>query len=329
MIAGLGGRVTKSAVPVMRIHYTADPHKRPGTPEGDAWLTQAVQGYPGGVKCPRWRKEMEIEYGALGGTKLFPLWEQWRTNGRILVAPFQPIGYRLYGSYDHGWRHPACYLVHGINGDGEMVTLWEFFGAHVPYQHIARIIKGESVRVPACGAECHPEMREFPGNPFAGQELYKVADPSIWAEDQQQSDGTMKSTAKLFMGEKVFFLQGTRGGDTTFAEWMIGHWWADPLKPLWRITTACPNLDREIGLQRHKDISPQVALNKAQPEQLVDRDNDAFDAWKYFGMRFPPTPQGASAEQKGNTFAWWRKMSRTAVEGQAASTFRIQRECVG
>ena len=326
MIPGLGGRVTKSMVPVMRIHYTADPAKRPGTPEGDAWLAQAIQGYPGGMKCPRWRKEMEVEYGALGGTRLFPLWEQWSQNGRIVVPPFQPTGYRLYGSFDHGWRHAACYLVHGINGDGEMATLWEFYGAHVPYQAIARIIKGESVRVPACGDACHPDLREFPGNPYAGQEVYKVADPSIWAEDQQQNDGTMKSTAKLYSREGVHFIKGDRGGDTTFAEWLLGHWWRDPLKPLWRLTTACPNLSREIGLQRHKDVSAQVALNRAQPEQLVDKDNDAFDAWKYFGMRFPPAPQKDGAASKGNSFEWWCKQATRAAAGEAPESFAYRRE---
>mgnify|MGYP001578012320 CR=1 FL=1 len=333
MTHGLGGRVTKSMVPVMRIHYSADPSKRPGTTSGDAWLTQAVQGYPGGMRCPRWRKEMEIEYGALGGTRIFAQWEQWQLNGKIVVPPFDARGYRLYGSFDYGWRHPSCYLVHGQNGDGEIITLWEFFGAHVPYSAIAKIIKGERTTVPPCGDACHPDARTFMGNPYAGSELYKVADPSIWAEDQQQHDGPMKSTAKLFRQEGVYFKEGERGGDTTIADWLLGYYWLDPLKPLYRITMACPNLIREIGLQRNKDVSAQVAMNRAQPEAWVDKDNDAWDALKYFLHGFPPKPMAERAAEKPGSFMFFREMAIKAAKGEALPSYAIdaptQREMMG
>ena len=145
MIPGLTVRLTSSGIPVMRLHYSASIHRRPGSAEGDAWLAQASSGYPGGTNSPRWRKEQEIDYGALSGTRLFPLWEQWANNGQIVIPPFEPEGYKIYGSYDHGWRHPACYLVHGVNGDGDFVTLWEFWGSNVPYEKIAKIINGDDV----------------------------------------------------------------------------------------------------------------------------------------------------------------------------------------
>lgn len=323
MIHGLAERLTKSGIPVLRVHYSADPEKRPGTTAGDLWLAQATQGYAGGVNSPRWRKEMEIDYGALLGTMLFPLWSQWSTNGRIVIPAFDPIGYKIYGSYDHGWRHPGCYLVHGINPDGNMVTLWEMWASHVTYQDWAKVIKGERVTVPSCGSSCHPESRTFLGNPYAGREVYRVADSSIWAEDKPQADNTMKSMAKLYRGAGVTFIPGEKGGDTTVAEWLIGTYWKDPMQPQYRITTACPKLIWEIGRQRHKDVSDQVAVRKAQPEELVDKDNDAFDSLKYFLLKFPPTPQEAKAAQKPGSFAWWRKMSITPrAAGDPAPTYQ-------
>lgn len=309
MREGLAERLTTGGIPVLRLHYSADPEKRPGTPDGDAWLTQAMQGYAGGINAPRWRKEMEIDYGALMGTMLFPQWANWSTNGRIVVPPFDPIGYKLYGSYDHGWRHPGCYLVHGLNPDGDLVTLWEMWGAHIPYQSWARAINGETVRVPSCGASCHPDTREYPGNPYAGKEQFKLADPSIWAEDKPQQDNTMKSTARLFRMASVPFIPAENGGDTTISEWLIGNYWKDPFNPRYRITTACPKLIWEIGRQRHKDRSDAVAKNVAQPEELVDKDNDAFDAMKYFLLKFPPTPVQHKAAQKAGSFAWWQKVA--------------------
>ena len=327
MMPGLSERLTTGGLPVLRLHYSASEGKRPGTTAGDAWLAMASEGYPGGLNSPRWRKEMEIDYQALSGTKLFPLWAQWQQNGRIVIPPFDPIGYKLYGSYDHGWRHPSSYLVHGMNSEGMLVTLWEFWASHVPYQMIAKIIKGESVRVPSCGGGCHPDTREFQGNPYAGREMFKVADPSIWAEDKPQSDGIMKSTARLFRGEQVAFIPGERGGDTTVAEWLIGHYWRDPLTPLYRITTACPKLIWELGQQRHRDFSDAVAMSRSQPEELIDKDNDAFDSLKYFLLKFPPVPREAKAAQKPCSFAWWRKVAKEHHPGEPLPSY--QRQVVG
>lgn len=262
---------------------------------------------------------MEVDYSALSGTRLFPQWEQWSQNQRIVIPPFIPHGYRLYGSYDHGWRHPACYLVHGINPEGQIVTLWEFHASQVPVSQIARIIKGESVTV--------ADGRRFPGNPYAGQEIYKVADCAIFAEDQVMSDNTMKSIATVFRMDGIVFIPAQQGGDTMVAEWLHGYWWQNPMEPLYRITTACPKLIWEIGQQRHKDISAQVALNKAQPEQLVDKNNDAWDAMKYFLQRFPPKPMQERAEKKAGSFMWWRKLNKLEKQGEAMPTYK--REMVG
>ena len=321
---GLSERLTTGGIPVLRLHYSADPEKRPGTPAGDAWLAQASHGYAGGINAPRWRKEMEIDYGALLGTMLLPLWAQWSTNGRIVIPPFDPVGYKLYGSYDHGWRHRGCYHVHGMNSDGDVVTLWEMWAAHVHYQAWAKIIQGERTRVPGCGASCHPDDRDFPGNPYAGREQFKIADPSIWAEDKPSDDGTMKSTARLFRQVGVHFIPGAQGGDTTVTEWLIGLYWADPLQPRYRITTACPGLIWELGRQRHKDVSDAVAQRRAQPEELVDKDNDAFDSLKVFLMKFPPTPVHAKAAQKPGSWAWWQKLAKTAIATGPTPSYQRQ-----
>lgn len=327
MLDGLSTRITSGGIPVLTIHYSADEAKRPGTPAGDAWLEAALMGYPGGLANPRWQKEMEIKYGAMGGVKLFPQWDQWKRNGAIVIPRLHLRGYQLYGSYDHGWRHPGCYLVHGINSDGCIITAWEMYGAHIPYQLWCKAIKGEDVLVHPCGGECHSAARVFPGNPYAGEEILRVADPSIWSEDQQQKDGTMRSLARLFRSEGVFLTEAQRGMDTTVAEWFHGHWWADPLKPLWRITENCGNLIREIGLQRHKELGERTALSRSQPEELVDKDNDAFDSLKYFAQRFPPAPQEKKMSTQPNSFAWWQQQAKRAKEGKPVQTY--QRSMVG
>ena len=321
-IPGLLYKITESGVPVVRVNYRADSKKRPGDPSGDLWLKQASSGYPGGTDSPRWRKEMEHDYGALGGTKLFPQWEQWAPMVRCRY--FEPEGYKLYGSYDHGWRNPAAFHVHGINGDGYVVTLFELYDSHIPYQYTARIILGETVTVPVLGCcEHHRHPRTFVGNPFAKKEVWRKADPSIWAEDQPQSDGTNKSMADLFAKEGVHFQKGERGGDITVAEWLYSHYWKDVKNPLYRIAETCPKLLWEIGQQRHKDLSASVAMNRDQPEQLVDKDNHAWDSLKVFLLSFPPRPPVKREIKNPGTFNWWRNAQKRVQSGQAIGTFRI------
>ena len=276
MTPGLSFRVASGSIPVLRLHYSADPRKRPGTLSGEAWLAEAATGYPGGIASARWQKEMEIVYEAFSGTKLFPDWAAWRRW--IVVPPFDPQGYKLYGSYDHGWNRPACFLVHGVRADGYKATLWEFYADHVPVPQIAALIKGESVRL--------LDGRTFEGNPFAGRLTWIRADPDLWAEDQ--GDKEFKSIAALFRRFGVFFQPAVRGMDGTVAEWLLGVDWLDPTRPRHVITTACPALIRELEGLRHPELSPAVALRKGASERIVDKDCDAWDALKYFLQAFPP-----------------------------------------
>ena len=314
-LPGLTTRLTTSGLPVLRLHYSATPSKRPGTSAGDAWLVEALRGYPGGMQSPRWQKEMEIDYGALGGTKLFPQWPQWAAGGAPIVIPFFiPEGWKLYGSYDHGWRNPACYLVHGVNYDGDITTLWECYAAGVPINALSEIIKGKEVVL--------PDGRQFAGNPFGGKEIYKLADPSIWAEDQPTNDNTYKSVYEAFRDCGVFFNRGERGGDTTVAQWLLGWFWVDVAHPRYRITQACPKLIWELGQQRFKEFSTRVALNRDQPEELVDKDNHAWDALKYFLRRFPPTPIRPKPPPRDATFGWWKRQELAARRGDVVRSYR-------
>jgi hypothetical protein len=314
-LGGFSYRLAQETIPVLRVHYSCHPERVPGTVIGEEWKADAQMRYPGGADSPRWKKEMEIDYGALSGTRLLPHWEQWKANGRIVIEPFRPVGYRLYASYDHGWRNPAAYHVHGVSPDGDIVTLWEFYGNFVPAHQIAQIIKGKSIIT--------EDGRKFPGNPYAGEERFKVADPSIWAEDVPQSDKTNKSTAWIFEKCGVFFQEGERGGDTTVAEWLLGYFWRDPERPLYRITTACPKLIWELGQQRFKQLSEQVALNKDQPEELVDKDNHAWDGIKMFLKRFPPPEYKKKPDLQANTLAWWKKQMQRQSQGLPQRTYRI------
>jgi len=316
-IPGYTNRITGGGVGVLRYHYSADSNKRPGTAVGDQWLTEESRAYPMGMEDPRWQKEMEIKYGAMGGQYLFPRWETWKNNGHIVIDPYEPIGCRLYGSYDHGWFNPASFHVHAVDGDGVITTIWEMYGDHIPVHQIAQIIRGKD------GFD--ESGKRFAGCPYTDLN-FTIADPSIWREDQPQHNGPNKSVAAIFRDCNVSLIPGERGGDITIAEWLMGWFWKDPTSPRYRITSTCPKLIWEIGQQRRKEFSAQVALNRSQPEELVDKNNHAWDDLKYFLKRFPPPLTHRKPELQPNTFGWWKKNMQRA---QAGSPMRTYRHMVG
>lgn len=315
-------RLTSDRLFVARFHYAADSQKDPTTPEGRKWLERALVGYSGGITGPTWRKEMEIDPEASASGKAIPKFYEWMKNGRIICDPVVDIsGATLYGSYDHGYANPACYLVHGIWPDGMRRTIWECYGSHIHPQEMAQVIRGKSVVTAHDG-------QHLDGNPYAGKEVLKICDPEIDRRNIPQSDGSVKKVIELFRDGGVHFVKGERGNDLTVLSWLLGTLWHDVLSPSFQIASNCRNLISEFGGLEHVGISDFQALTKNKPEGLKDKDNHAWDAWKYFMMRFPVIPRVNEPQvSEGGTFEWWKKM---AQKGKAPKhvTYSFQRSTV-
>ena len=50
MMQGVEQYESRAGIPVMRIHYTADPERDPATPAGQEWMQAALRGIPGGMR---------------------------------------------------------------------------------------------------------------------------------------------------------------------------------------------------------------------------------------------------------------------------------------
>lgn len=328
---GVSLKITDDHVPVLRVHYSADPAKDPTNPAGAVWFADALRGFVGGALSPRWRREMEIDYGALGGTLVFPNWPQLK--GKVCPAPYTPQGERLYGVYDHGWRNPACFMVIGMDRDRRPIVHWQLYAPQVPVNDLAKIIKGETVRM--------ADGRVFPGNPYWGQLAWIKADPSMWNEDQVQNDGTNKSVAYQFGLRGVIMDPGKRGGDTLAASWLTEMW--RPERPGCCITCppellemdatrarmgyagpGAPCLVWEIGRLRFKDWSAVQSLHHDAKEEIEDKDNHAFDALKFHLHEFTPGAPTHPAHAPSGSLIWWRKQSARARQGLPVAAHHAQ-----
>lgn len=119
---GISRRTTKLGFNVLRLHYTADPDKDPATPAGKRWLDEAKKG----MSDARWRQEHEIDYGALGGTLVFPGFDE-----SIHVIPHR---LPLHPSYSTVWLacdpHPRtahAFLWLAVNKEGELAVVWSWW----------------------------------------------------------------------------------------------------------------------------------------------------------------------------------------------------------
>jgi hypothetical protein len=122
MMKGLSIRTTSLGFRVLRLHYSCDPDKDPATEHGKQWYEEARKGMPDA----RFRKEYELDYGALSGQLVFPTFEE-----TVHVVPDQfPIDPRfstVWMACDPHPRTAHAFLWLAVNKEGEMAVVWSWW----------------------------------------------------------------------------------------------------------------------------------------------------------------------------------------------------------
>ncbi len=274
---GIEQWMTADGVNVVQLHYSADPDKDPATPLGQAWLKEALKGYPGGMNDPRWRKEMEIDFYAFSGQLLFPFLIE--NESTILVDPITsiPPHWRLTAGFDYGTRSPSAFIVTGWDEYLHPTTLWEYYEAPKD--------KKESLTAFRARKGYKRTAKAIKTSPFYKHVLAGggiIADSSI-ADKTQQTKSGLKSMQDLFAEEGLYFNLAQRqvGGDIAWYEMVSSRFWADPTKPLWKITKNCSWLWWELKGLRFKEWGAAASVDKNFREEVVDKNNHATDAIKY------------------------------------------------
>lgn len=270
---GMRTWTTRAGVQVLDIGYEADPEKDPDTEEGRAWRAEAARQpayVMGGIHSAAWRREMEREWDVMGGQPVFPFAQNPTWPGYISrIREETAIGsMRFYAGFDYGSTNPSAFIVWGFDRSGQAYALWELYEPCENYKLMAEKIK-------ACPYFKHLQMI--------------VADPQMWAQDQQRKQGKV-SLADMFREEGVIFTKGNHGSDYDIAVYFKGKYWSDPDRPTAFITSACPKLGWEAGnlrIELHR--SPLVAARKNQPEGIVQKHNHAWDAT---ALLFDKLPRG-------------------------------------
>lgn len=116
---GVSKRTTKLGFHVLRLHYTADPDKDPSTEKGRKWYEEARKG----MSDQRWRQEHELDYGALGGQLVFPIFDESIHVVQPKPWALKPELVTIWLGADPHPRTPHAFLWLAIDKDGEMAVV--------------------------------------------------------------------------------------------------------------------------------------------------------------------------------------------------------------
>jgi hypothetical protein len=286
---------TKCGIPVLSVHYSADPERDPEI--NPQWKLKERKAY---ASQAAWDREQEMMDEAGGGELVFAetLLTYWHKI--VITDPaWRPSRHwRVEGGFDHGKTNPTALLRAYIDNDGTIYFCGEYYmpGKEV-WQHVQEIGK-------------MPDFRRM-------RDCY--ADPSIFDCTMQQSINpnntqivrqSAKSINDLYceQGIEQFSPFALDRSDVGFAARLLQHWSnLDQREPTVKIVCRqrsdqpqyglhpwnCPNLVWELLRTRREKLSAHQLLNQNISERIVDKDNHARDAMKYVLMSLPePTPMG-------------------------------------
>ncbi len=288
---GVWLKKNSQGVPVVTVHYTADPDKDPATERGQKWLEATIVDYLGGVSSAKWRKEMEIDFTVGIGEPVFEylvkMEHEIKFSPSELTEPFLDTC-KFYAGLDWGTRNNTAFTVVAEDLKGNFWVVWEWSDKKKTPEEVARELR-------AC--------------PFFSRLEWIAADPTMWTENQARKEG-YTSFARILTEEIPedlrLNLMPAHGRLDMAAITKLHAWWK-ALPPKLRISEMCVILWRELMNLRFMDTSG----DKNPSEKLVDKDNHEWDTLKYIILSHPTA--GVHEEKvKYGTFGHLNKVADAA-----------------
>jgi hypothetical protein len=301
IMRGLTVRRTRGGIPVVRLHYTADPNRDPEL--NPAWKEVERRTYSSQAS---WDREQEIIDEAGGGELVFAdtLVTHWN---KIVITDraWRPDpNWALEGGFDHGRTNPTAFERCYVDYEGTIFFCGEYY------------MPGREVWEHAPTLKSMADIRKV---------RVAYADPTIFDQTMQQANQPSigkaaeraKSINELYVEQGIELFAPFRGdrSDISFAARLLLHWAnLDVREPTVRIVCpdyserpqpglhnwSCPNLLWELMRARRQKLTALQLLSRNASEAIVDKDNHARDVCKYIIMSHPEpagkTPRQLAAE---------------------------------
>ncbi len=246
-------RNEKNKFVICELRFESDPSKRSAE-----WLAESKAG----LSEARWNREYNIQWDALDGQKVFPEIVQSRSN---IIVPYGSVTFKesqvYFGGFDFGIRNESAFIVFTVDESGTIYAVWELYE---PCNNM-----GEFVR----------KMKECP---YWGRIRHIVADLHLWDKRGFAGDGLPISPYEMFCQFGVRnFIKGASDAESAWLLLMRGYW-GDPQDIQFKIFNNCQNLIEEFEGARYANMTEMMAQNKNVKEEMIDKNNHAMDATKYW-----------------------------------------------
>lgn len=263
---------------VCQVHYSADPDKDPSTEKGLAWYNKVRLGMPE----EKWRKEYEIDWFALSGSLIYPMFNR----NLHVIDPFRiPEEWTKYMAIDPGLRNPTAALWAAVDKEDDIYFFEEYYQPERTVREHAECIKAIEKRL------------GFKSTPF------RLIDPAASARNIINK----KSVVDEFKSFNLYCKAANN--DVDYGVGMVQQNLSpDP-------ETGCPrvyffsslkNTISEIMNYRYEEISAKVAERKDPSEKPVKKRDHLMDCLRYIlaekpryykpVMARPYTPQFVSGK---------------------------------
>jgi len=301
-------KTNKQGHRIVRLHYSADPGKNPETDTGAKWFKEWSNRYVGGAGSLGWRSEYEIDFGAGSGELVFP--EFYEKENEICIAPFEvPEAFTLFGGLDWGNRNNVSFHVYAVAPDLTFFSIWEHYvgGRETNVYKMAKVMKHEC--------------------PYYDRLQVIYYDPSMNKEDQQRESLDDKtSIARMFQDEvgdedAIDKLATANGRSDVAAIQKTRLLWFGQPKPRFYVFRTCGNQINEFRNLKY----PERRETTNELEKILDKDNHAWDEWKYFLLSNPYSCD-LEARPEFGSIGYLNRVAGLAAEMAAISGKSVQEE---
>lgn len=291
---------SRSGISAHGIHYSADPHKDPENEQGEAWQHAMSSVYDGAMESTAWLQHMEIDFAAVGGTLLIPFLRSHKNYLTIKPIPREKqFGWRYYAGFDYGKRNLTVFGVYAVTPDDHRYIVFEIAKSGAMQGGVPGICKA------IMDCEYWDDVKGA-----------IRADPSIWNESQAKMKGGYTSIAQMMREEGVTLSQAPIKGqeaDIVAAERLLSHYWANPMQPTMQIFQNCHEHLRQWQKLKYKEWGALATADRAPQEELVDKENDTWDAWKYAECA-RTGPKRIESHAPAGSFSALRKRAINAIK---------------
>lgn len=237
---------------VLRLHYTADPQKDPER-GGAEWVQRYARSFDGGMEGADWKQEMEIDFLAKSGTKVYQGWNRQRHVIDPLEREFldnHPEPY--WRAIDYGLRNPtACIWV--TKHDDEYIVFREFYRADLTPEQIKQGIHA---------------LSNDPGYKF-----------TVIDARSDRHDVATQDSAFFLLNAGQYALKAIKANSSEVGRDLVKDWLREGRL---KVTSDCVNFIREIESYVHEEWTGTTENKHNLKEQVQKKDDHLMDALKYF-----------------------------------------------